>query len=68
MSTTEMATADPRALWAARVFPAGLALVVLGMVLVILGVRAPGILLPGVVVLDVALVLLAAGGILRAVT
>jgi hypothetical protein len=50
--------------------PAGLALLTgllalaLGTILVILGVSAAGLLLPGVYVLDVALVLLAVGGVL----
>ncbi len=67
-SSTAAQATDPRAVWAPRVFFPGLALLVLGTLLVVLGVLAPGALLPGVVVLDIALVLLAAGGILRALT
>lgn len=50
--------------WAARALLLGLALLGLGTIIVILGVQASGLLLPGVVVLDVALLVLAASGIL----
>ena len=59
---------DARATWTPRVFLAGLALLLAGTLLVVLGVLAPGALLPGIVILDVAMLLLAAAGILRAIT
>lgn len=45
---------------------AGLLALALGTILVILGVNAAGLLMPGVYILDVALVLVAAAGVLRA--
>lgn len=59
---------DARAVWAPRIFFAALTLLVLGSLLVVLGVLAPGALMPGIVVLDVAMLLLAAAGILSAMT
>lgn len=59
---------DAQAVWTPRVFLAGLTLLVLGVLLVVLGVRAPGALMSGIVILDVALLVLAVSGILRALT
>ncbi len=57
----------PLGAWAGRAVLLGIALLGLGTILVILGVRASGLLLPGVVVLDVALLVLAGSGILAIV-
>ncbi len=59
---------DARATWTSRALFAGLALLLLGMLLVILGLLAPGALLPGVVVLMVAMLVLAAAGVLWTIT
>jgi len=60
------AAGDPLALWSAWSFLAGALALVLGTILAILGVDTAALLLPGVYVLELALVLLAATGILRA--
>ncbi len=57
----------PLAAWAARGVLLGIALFGLGTILVILGVRAAGLFMPGVVVIDIALLVLAASGILAIV-
>jgi hypothetical protein len=62
------ATVHPLALWAERLLLAGIALLGLGTMLVILGVDAGGLVLPGVSVLGVALLVLAASGVLAALT
>ncbi len=57
---------DPLAVWSGWTFLAAALALALGTIMAILGVRAAGLLLAGVYVLDLALVLLAATGILRA--
>ncbi len=51
--------------WGELVLLAGVMALALGMILFIIGVNAAGLLLPGVYVLMLALLLLAAGGVLR---
>ncbi len=62
------ATVHPLATWSDRVLLAGIVLLGLGTILVILGVEAGGLVLPGADVLGVALLVLAAGGVLAALT
>ncbi len=64
----EATTTHPLALWAERALLAGIGLLGLGTILAILGVNAGGLVLPGVIVLGVALLVLAASGVLAALT
>lgn len=57
---------DPLGFWSVWCFLAGALALALGAILTILGVSAAGLFLPGVHLLQLALVLLAATGILRA--
>ncbi len=57
---------DPLGTWSRWCFLGGVLALALGTILAILGVNAAGLLLPGVYILELALVLLAATGILRA--
>ena len=54
--------------WTGWIFLAAVLTLTLGTVLAILGVTSPGLFLPGVDVLELALLLLAASGLLRAIT
>ncbi len=56
---------DPLAAWSRWIFLAGILALALGTILVILGVNAAGLVLPGVYILELALLLLAVTGILR---
>ncbi len=56
--------APTAASWSAPVCLAGVAVMVLGTVLVILGVLGSATIIAGVVVLDIAMLLLAAAGVL----
>ncbi len=56
----------PLASWSHWTFLAGMAALALGTILAIFGVNTAGLILPGVYILELALVLLAAPGILRA--
>ncbi|MBX6365768.1 MAG: hypothetical protein IRZ00_18115 [Gemmatimonadetes bacterium] len=51
--------------WATRAFLAGISALGLGMAFALLGVNIPAFFLPGIVLIDVALTLLAVSGILR---
>ena len=62
---TESLAAEPLAHWAQLAFLAGVLALALGTIVAILGVNAAGVLLPGVYILELALVLLAVTGILR---
>ncbi len=57
---------DPLAVWSGWTFLAAVLALALGTILAILGVNTAGLLLPGVYILELALLLLAATGILRA--
>jgi len=56
---------DALAVWSAWSFLAAVLALALGTVLAILGVSTAGLLLPGVYILELALVLLAVTGVLR---
>ncbi len=62
------AAVHPLGAWSFRALLAGIGLLGLGTILVILGVDAGGLVLPGVGVLDAALLLLAASGVLATLT
>ncbi len=71
MTTGDVAPAaavHPLGTWSVRALLAGIALLGVGTILVILGVDAGGLVLPGVGVLDAALLVLAASGVLAALT
>ncbi len=57
--------ADPLAVWSRWSFLSAVLALALGTILVILGVNAAGLVMPGVYILELALLLLAATGILR---
>lgn len=59
------AAAKPLDAWATWTFLAGIGLLGLGTSLAILAVAVPALLIPGVILLDAALTLLAVSGILR---
>ncbi len=56
---------DPLATWSGWTFLAAILALALGTILVILGVNTAGLVMPGVYILELALVLLAVTGILR---
>ncbi len=62
------AAVHPLGAWSERALLVGIALLGLGTILVILGVEAGGLVLPGADVLGVALLVLAASGVLAALT
>ncbi len=64
----QTATVHPLGAWSVRVLLAGIGLLGVGTVLVILGVDAGALVLPGVAVLDAALLVLAASGVLATLT
>lgn len=64
---SDVATAGPLAAWTPRVFLSGLLALALGTICVVLGVLVAGTLIPGIVILDLALVLLAASGVLAVI-
>ncbi|HET9982703.1 MAG TPA: hypothetical protein VFQ38_03925 [Longimicrobiales bacterium] len=51
--------------WATRAFVTGMSALGLGMAFALLGVNIPAFFLPGIVLIDLALTLLAVSGILR---
>jgi len=57
---------DPLAVWSGWIFLAAVATLALGTILAILGVGTAGLLLLGVYILDLAMLLLAVTGVLRA--
>jgi hypothetical protein len=59
---------EPLRVWTGWIFLAAMLTMALGTVLAILGVTSAGLFLPGVDVLELALLLLAASGVLRAIT
>ncbi len=61
-----MVARDPLGVWSTWSFLAAVLALALGTILAILGVSTAGLLLPGVYVLELALLLLAVTGILRA--